>query len=193
MTRRKPWTLAIVAAGLAVSASGFAAGNNTTHTTKSQALFKQLDANHDGKLTAAEMAKLPAIMRNKRLARIDTNGNGKVSKNEYLAWQKKRAERRFARLDSDHDGVLTADELSAHSGHHKTKSKAKQASAKKHSHKRRHHARRGHHRWHHHMRGTSAMFARLDANNDGYVSQQEWNTAAEKWHARRHAWHKSHK
>lgn len=197
MKMNKYLTLSLVAAGLSVSAAGVATASDTsTQSKKSEALFKTLDADQDGQLTAAEMAKLPELMRQRRFDRLDSNGDGKIDQDEYAAHFIKRAERRLARLDKNGDGTLSADELTRSKRQHGHNSRSSARHGKHHrgrkpmSHRHGHSAKRGYKR---HMRGTSFMFARLDRNNDGYVSAEEWQQAHKRrgHHHTRHHGHKS--
>lgn len=76
------------------------------------AVFARIDANHDGFLTPDELAQAHGGHGEKRFLRADTNGDGLISRDEALA----RSDKRFARLDTNGDGVLTQEEMSAH--HH---------------------------------------------------------------------------
>lgn len=185
MKMNKYLALSLVAAGLSVASAGMAADNDTANkNSKRDALFNTLDSNQDGQLTAAEMAKLPEIMRQRRFDRLDSNGDGNIDAQEYAAPMLKRVQRRFERLDANGDGMLSADELTQRQ-HRRGRNKARshRASHGKQQRRWRGHNRRGqrsHHR--RHMRGTSYMFARMDRNNDGYVSKQEWQQMAKKHH-----------
>ena len=106
-----------------------AAPQQLTRTQLSQQLdteFKNLDANHDGKLTKAEVeaamtrraAQAQAEV-NQQLKtvfeKIDTNHNGSISLAEFQAQQKisidpAKVDARVAQLDTNHDGVVTAEE-----------------------------------------------------------------------------------
>jgi len=178
MQLNKYLTLSLLAAGLSVTTAGLAVDNDaTTKESKSQALFEKLDADGDGKLTAAELAQMPQIMRQRHFDRIDADGNGEIDQEEYRAWLTQRAERRFKRLDKNDDGMLSVDELSP-TGHHRGG---------------KHHARQHHHKGRHghrgRMRGTSHMFAHMDADNDGYVTAEEWDKAWQKMRSK----HRHHK
>ncbi|KEZ78094.1 EF-hand domain-containing protein [Salinisphaera hydrothermalis] len=192
-------TLSLIAAGLSVSAAGFAADNNAPGPDRdSQAVFKKLDTNGDGKLSAAEMTRLPEVMTQQRLDKMDTNHDGKIEKSEFEAHAKARADRMFARLDTNHDGSISIDEMAQLRGrHHMGPPKrpsngdmpppppsddAGNAPPPKPDDM----AHRGpdpeHHRWHRHGRPTTdQIFAHMDTNNDGYVSAQEWQQAARQW------------
>lgn len=70
------------------------------------ARFDQLDANHDGNLSADELAAAPG---GRGLSRADVNHDGLISKAEYAAAQSQR----FDMMDANHDGQLTKAERDA--------------------------------------------------------------------------------
>lgn len=206
---KKYLTLSLIAAGLSVSAAGFAANTDAPkHGPDSQAVFKKLDANGDGKLTAAEMTKLPQVMKQQMLDKIDSNHDGKIEKSEFEAQAKARADRMFAKMDKNGDGSISADEMKMPHGHHRMgppkgdmppppagdkgdapkPPKPGDMHGKPGGHD---HHRWGHHGGHHGHHGkpsTDEIFAHMDSNNDGYVSADEWQQAAQQWH-RHHGQH----
>ena len=86
------------------------------------AALRQLDTNHDGKVTAAECglhidpnSVSPVVLLQLRrefmsdhpvLAALDANGDGEIS-----SWEIDHAAAALKKLDDNHDGYLTADEL----------------------------------------------------------------------------------
>lgn len=78
--------------------------------------FGQIDADGDGRITAAEIEDLRAA----RFAELDADGDGAVSRDEFLAHAavqaSERAGRMFDRLDADGDGMLGPDALQARFG-----------------------------------------------------------------------------
>ncbi len=77
------------------------------------AMFRLLDADGDGRITAAEVAAARAA----RFAAADSDGDGRLDPAEFEAMRRAmRAERAFARHDGDGDGFLTEAELAARSG-----------------------------------------------------------------------------
>ncbi|MDB5726118.1 MAG: EF-hand protein [Novosphingobium sp.] len=105
-------TLLAAAAALTVSGAAFAQngprpdpyGDATMSKADADkagaAHFDQIDTNHDGNLSAEEIAAAPG---GRGLTRADANGDGMVSKAEYMAAQSQR----FAMMDANHDGQLT--------------------------------------------------------------------------------------
>ncbi len=95
-----------VMAGVALHAQGPGGG-------QPRPVLLALDADHDGTLSAAEMAAAPSA-----LARLDSDGDGQLSSLEYLPKQSDpnavdpdALVARLMALDRNGDGVLTADEL----------------------------------------------------------------------------------
>ncbi|WP_336056712.1 EF-hand domain-containing protein [Nitratireductor sp. CH_MIT9313-5] len=78
-------------------------------------MFEQLDADKDGKISAAELSA-PHI---DRLKAADANGDGELSKEELTDFVQKRAaerraERMAKRLDINGDGTVTIEEIEGH-------------------------------------------------------------------------------
>ncbi len=75
-----------------------------------EAMFQRADADHDGKVTRAEMEALRAQM----FAQADTNHDGKLDQAELAAMRAahggERMAERFAQLDRDGDGKISKDE-----------------------------------------------------------------------------------
>lgn len=106
-------------AGLGIAAlatAGFAdqepgAGDGPRHGLPR--FLEQMDANHDGKVTQAEIAAFEAARR----AEIDTNHDGKITPEELQAYREKlrqqRMAERFARMDTNGDGVVSDQEYAA--------------------------------------------------------------------------------
>jgi hypothetical protein len=105
-------TLLAAAAALTISGAAFAQngprpdpyGDATMSKADADkagaAHFDQLDTNHDGNLSADEIAAAPG---GRGVTRADANGDGTVSKAEYMAAQGQR----FGMMDANHDGQLT--------------------------------------------------------------------------------------
>lgn len=69
--------------------------------------FDRTDADHDGRLVPAEIAKAFEDRAAKRFAKQDTNGDGQLSRAEVP----RMPDRMFARLDANGDGQLSREEL----------------------------------------------------------------------------------
>ncbi|HEY8926083.1 MAG TPA: EF-hand domain-containing protein [Polyangia bacterium] len=116
------------------------------------AMFKMMDANGDGKISAQEHADAAKKM----FTKMDTNGDGKVTAAEMDAFHEHLMARKMhgdaskephksehgemssadkiKAIDTDHDGVLTADE---------------------------------------HAAGSKSMFEKMDTDHDGFLSKAE--------------------
>lgn len=79
-------------------------------------LFAALDADGDGRVTAAELQSARAG----QIERFDADGDGRLSAEEYRSWWLDSTQARLTRLfradDRDGDGMVTLDELLARSG-----------------------------------------------------------------------------
>jgi Ca2+-binding EF-hand superfamily protein len=85
---------------------------------QSQAMFKRLDKNGDGKIEAAELPQRHWTQMGSRMFdKMDTNGDGKVTKAEFTAAN----DQLFQKLDVNGDGVITKDEMTAAQHHGKRK------------------------------------------------------------------------
>jgi len=156
MRSTRPLVPASVAAALIVSGLTGAAiaqdkGMHSSHGANPQMvqqMFATLDADGDGKVSAAEMAAGPQ----RRFDVMDADGDGKVSATEMVehrvarmrAHVEARVAGMIAKMDDDGDGTLSAVEMSM--------GRRAERKAEK------HHAR---------------MFDRMDADDDGFVSLQE--------------------
>ena len=88
------------------------------HESAAREMFARMDADHDGQLTAEELASLrarfgpvedrgPVVGVAERIQAVDVNGDGLVSPGEYEAG----AREAYARLDLDRDGRVSAEEM----------------------------------------------------------------------------------
>ena len=135
-------------------------------------MFARMDADSNGELTRDEMRQAHAQMRQNRAARLDANADGSISRDEFLA----PAIARFDRLDANNDGELSADERPEprHQGaRHEGRQEGRHGG----------HRGRGLRMMDTDNSGTisraefdaagAQMFARVDANNDGRITQEE--------------------
>ncbi|MFV0335283.1 MAG: EF-hand domain-containing protein [Tropicimonas sp.] len=79
--------------------------------------FAQLDADGDGKVTAAELEAYPAARAAERFSQADADGNGALSPEELTAAiDRMRVEAMMSRLDTDGDGAVSQAEMEAMMG-----------------------------------------------------------------------------
>ncbi|RZJ44113.1 MAG: EF-hand domain-containing protein, partial [Brevundimonas sp.] len=140
---------------------------------------QRADTDQDGRISRAEFVS----RRLDRLTAADTDRNGTVTPEERQgqrqAGRQQRAEARFARLDADNDGRLTREEFTAVRG-----PRADHAARPGRDHARPgRHGPRDAHAGSRNQRGpvviaemqarSEQAFARLDADNDGFVTTEE--------------------
>jgi len=111
--------LVIAAAGIAtfVGTRSFAdspaMGRDGGHGHWGRWMFQEMDANHDGKVTQAEIEAFESA----RAAEIDANHDGKITADEIQAFREKertkREAARLARMDSNGDGTVSVQEYEA--------------------------------------------------------------------------------
>jgi EF-hand domain pair/EF hand len=111
--------LVIAVAGIATFvgtrsfADSHAMGPDGGHGHWGRWMFLEMDANHDGKVTQAEIEAFEAA----RAAEIDANHDGKITADEIQAFrEKERAKReaaRLARMDTNGDGTVSVQEYEA--------------------------------------------------------------------------------
>jgi Ca2+-binding EF-hand superfamily protein len=123
-------TLLISAAAMVLTAG--AAHAQQQHAGRG---FEAMDADKDGRVSAAEFQKVRGERLAGMFARVDTDKDGRVTAAEAeAAAQGGRGARMLKMLDADGDAVVTQAEVEA---------------------------------------GSTAMFARADANKDGAITQDE--------------------
>jgi len=104
------------------------------HAQWASRMFDRMDANRDGKVTAAEMTAAHKQMAGKKaekgemssaekIKKVDTNGDGVLTSDEHAAASRTM----FDKMDTDHDGYLTKAELKA--GHEQYMHKASTTSS----------------------------------------------------------------
>lgn len=102
--------LTLLATALLVLPGVAAAKSDGDRPNRFDQMFKAVDANGDGRITAAEQDAHRAA----RFKTLDANGDGVVSADEYLASHRAKMDERmrghFAKLDADGDGRLSAAE-----------------------------------------------------------------------------------
>jgi len=86
------------------------AGAAPERIARVDAMFRLLDTDRDGRITADEIAAQRAT----RMAAADADGDGRLNPAEFEAMRRAvRAERAFARHDVDGDGFVDAAEMAA--------------------------------------------------------------------------------
>lgn len=102
--------LTLLATALLVLPGVAAAKSDGDRSNRFDQMFKAVDTDGDGRITAAEQS----AFREARFKTLDANGDGSVSAEEYTASHRAKLDERmrghFAKLDADGDGRLTAAE-----------------------------------------------------------------------------------
>ena len=145
-----------IAAGLSLAASAEAREGNRG-ARMDMPTFEQLDTDGDGGITLQEIQAAMTANAQTRFTETDTNGDGGLSVEEMTAKASedaaaratRRAERHLENADANGDGLLQADEIAAHRDEHS--------------------GRRG--------PNPQRMFERVDADNNGSVSLEEYEEA----------------
>ena len=154
----------LLAAAISVLAGAAAAQHHQGHGG-GQARWAEADANSDGRISRDEFVEA----RLTRMTAMDTDRNGVVTREEMQAAMAQRraqtAERRFDRLDANDDGAVSRDEFQAQRAHGAPRPRAG-------------HRRRGGHRPEQvtldQVRANAgAMFARMDVDNDGFLTEAD--------------------
>lgn len=144
----------------------------------SSAMFSALDADGNGELSQQELSNMREAMAKMRFEAADTDSDGQIDKDEFMAKAEERAERMFKHMDENGDGTLDADEAQPprHGMHHGQKGDKK-------GHKT---GDRGDHaKGKDKGKRQGKMLERMDSDDNGSVSKDEWDSAMERHHDRR--------
>lgn len=167
---RKTLLAGVVVLGLAATA-----GVATAQSPERPARAQRADTDHDGRISRAEFVS----RRVDRLTAADANGDGAVTREERQArrqaGQQQRAEARFTRLDTNNDGALSRAEFTARTmgdrpaRAHRGPGHGGPRMAR--------HATRGAERGPVQIADarakTEQAFARMDTDNDGFITADE--------------------
>lgn len=128
----------------------------------SKSRFAKMDTNGDNTVSRDEFDNRIKQRRqeHQELAykTVDENNDGNISKAEFASHKQKQADRQFQNMDSNNDGVISPGEFAT--GKHQRNGKKYQ-----------------------HQYGKR-IFAKLDANSDGKITQDESLTAWTNWFKR---------
>ncbi|MCL3882158.1 EF-hand domain-containing protein [Marivita sp. GX14005] len=111
MTRRSSISALFIATLVASSGATMVAAKGFDRGGQGRAeMFREMDANADGSVSAEEFAARKTFF-----DRADTDGDGRLTRGEIVSAAQARAENRadrmIARMDADGDGALSADEI----------------------------------------------------------------------------------
>lgn len=145
-----------------VSMAGTAAAADAqTQQSQKPSLFAQADANHDGKLSEAEFAKLEQLRKNSKrpdFKALDKDGDGNVSREEIMSARKgnRHGPSLYFQADANKDGQLDQAEYS------KLLQLRKERQAQ--------------------IEAATPDFATLDTNKDGKISREEMRAGMKAMH-----------
>ena len=119
--------------------------------------YKLMDRDNSGAVTQEEfgtyLSEKRQMWKAKKFEKADADKDGNITQAEYLDYRQQEAQRRFQKMDSDGNGLLSAEEFSkGRSGGRKC----------------------GKH-------GSGNIFAKLDKNGNGEITQEESLTAWTEW------------
>ncbi len=122
--------------------------------------YKLMDSDSSGTVTQEEFRTYLAEKRQKwkamKFERADADKDGNITQAEYLNYKQQEAQRRFQQMDADGNGLVSVDEFSK--------------------------SRSGYRKYGKHGKGN--IFARLDKNGNGEITQEESLTAWTEWFTR---------
>lgn len=131
------------------------------------------DMDEDGAISQTEFM----TRSNTRFARIDANQDGLLSQEEREAahevFKAEREAKKFAKIDSNGDGFISREEFAAKSQRRPQRADRRGADDRDQSQRPRRH-RTGEHR-----DRKGGHWARVDTNNDGFISRAEYDAGAE--------------
>lgn len=152
-------------------------------------MFSALDADGNGELSQQELSNMREAMAKMRFEAADTDSDGQIDKDEFMAKAEERAERMFEHMDENGDGTLDADEAQPprHGMHHGQKGDKKGHNT----------GNRGDHakgdkrgdgeqaQGRDKSKRQGKMLERMDSDDNGSVSKDEWDSAMARHHDRR--------
>ncbi len=95
--------------GLPPPGLGQRSGRGSRRSDAARAAFAQIDRDHDGAITKAELD----AARRTAFARLDSDGNGRLTAAEVVILRGKGSERRFLQMDKDRNGIVSRAEFLA--------------------------------------------------------------------------------
>lgn len=145
----------------------------------SNAMFSALDADGNGELSQQELSNMREAMAKMRFEAADTDSDGQIDKDEFMAKAEERAEGMFKHMDKNEDGTLDADEAQPprHGMHHGKKDHGEHEKGDKRS--------GDHAQGKDKGKRQGKMLERMDSDDNGSVSKDEWDSAMERHHDRR--------
>lgn len=172
--------LTIAAAALLAAPLAFAHEQEADHaktgmqrmTEHMDKMFGAIDADGNGEVTVEEIT----AHHESRKSKIDTDGDGEISREEMVATYKAKVQQRldqaFESMDANGDDVISRDEFKPRGGHAKGMRKQHMGSTRG----------MGTHRgmsggMGDHSGDAAEMVKRLDANEDGVITRDEFNMA----------------
>ncbi|MGB0901888.1 EF-hand domain-containing protein [Halocynthiibacter sp.] len=157
-TTRLWMTTGAIAAGLMITAAMPATAGH--HGDRPKIEFSQVDANGDGQITEEEFTTFRAAKREERFNTGDTNNDGLLSEDEIKEMGGRRAARRASRMidrfDANDDGMLSMDEMPSGEGRGKHDDEAREG-----------------------------FMDRFDEDENGTISEAEFEAAKEHMESRR--------